>query len=104
MPHHSAHHWIRLKRLNKKQQKQLIKRSVLAIAVIEPAMTLPQIYEIWVKGQAEGVSSTTWGLYIGAAVIWLLYGIQLRDKPLMISSVLWILTEATVVVGTLLYS
>lgn len=104
MPNHSAHHRVRILHLSKKQQKQLIKRTVLAIAVIEPAMTLPQIYEIWVKQQAEGVSSTTWGLYISAAVVWLLYGLQLKDKPLIISSVLWIITEVAVVVGTLIYS
>lgn len=77
---------------------------VLAIAVIEPLMTLPQIYEIWIKQQAKGVSSTTWGLYIFAAIIWLLYGIQLRDRPLIISSFLWIITEMAVLVGVLIYS
>ncbi len=104
MPHHAAHYRIRLKRTAKKQPSKLIKRLVLAVAIIEPAMTLPQIYQIWVHHEAEGVSSTTWGLYISAAVVWLLYGIQLRDKPLIISSALWIVTEAAVVVGTLLYS
>lgn len=77
---------------------------VLAIAIIEPVMTLPQIYEIWIKQQAEGVSSTTWGLYIFAAIIWLMYGIQLRDRPLIISSFLWIITESAVLVGVLIYS
>lgn len=104
MPQHSAHHRVRIRKLNEKQQKQLIKRSVLAIAVLEPAMTIPQINEIFSSQKAEGVSSTTWGLYIGAAIIWLLYGLQLKDKPLIISSILWIITEATVVIGTLLYS
>ena len=103
MPHHAANYRIRLKRNAKKQPNKVIKRLVLAVAVIEPAMTLPQIYEIWVNHEAEGVSSTTWGLYISAAVVWLLYGIQLRDRPLIISSALWIVTEAAVVVGTLLY-
>lgn len=103
MPQHSAHHWLRIKKLTQKQQKQLIKRSVLTIAVIEPVMTLPQIYEIWVKRQAEGVSSLTWSLYIGAAIIWLLYGLQLKDKPLIISSSLWIVTEAAVAIGAILY-
>lgn len=104
MPSHSAHHRIRIKHLTKAQQKQLIKRSVLAIAVIEPAMTLPQIYEIWFKHSASGVSAATWGLYIVAAFIWLMYGLQLKDKPLIISSTLWIITEAAVFVGTLIYS
>ena len=103
MPHHSAHHFIRIKKLNKKQQKQLIKRSVLAIAIVEPAMTIPQIYEIWVNQSAGGVSELTWGLYIGSAIIWLLYGLQLKDKPLIISSFLWVLTDVAVVVGAIVY-
>ena len=100
---HAAHHRIRLLHLKKKQQKQLIKRSVLAIAVIEPAMTLPQIYEIWGKHEAAGVSVLTWSLYMIAAFTWLLYGLQLKDKPIIISSGLWIFTEAAVVTGAVIY-
>lgn len=104
MSRHFAHHRIRYKHLTHAQQKRLIKRSVLVIAVLEPLMTLPQVYEIWVKKQAEGVSSLTWGLYLIAAVIWLLYGLQLKDKPIIISSILWLGFELAVVVGTLLYT
>ena len=104
MSRHYAHHRIRLKQLTNSQRKRLVKRSVLAIAVIEPLMTLPQVYEIWVMKKAEGVSGLTWGLYLIAAVIWLLYGLQLKDKPIIISSVLWLGFETAVVVGTVLYS
>jgi len=104
MSRHFAHHQIRIKHLSNVQRKRLIKRSVLAIAVIEPLMTLPQVYQIWVMKQAEGVSGLTWGLYLIAAVIWLLYGLQLKDKPIIISSILWLFFESAVVVGTILYS
>lgn len=104
MPHIVAHHFFRRIRLSSRQQKQLVERSVLAVAIIEPAMTIPQIYEIFANKQAEGVSGLTWFLYIFAAVIWLLYGIQLKNRPLIVSSILWIVAEATVVTGTLLYS
>lgn len=104
MPHHSAHRWLRIKTLTKKQQKQLVKRSVLAVAIIEPVMTVPQIYKIWVNREAAGVSSITWGLYIVAAIVWLFYGLQLKDKPLIISSTLWIITELAVFVGVIIYS
>lgn len=103
MPHYSAHHWIR-KHLNRIQQKRYIKHSVLAIAIIEPAMTIPQVYEIWVMKKAEGVSELTWGLYLIAAVIWLLYGLQLKDKPIIVSSILWLVVESAVVIGTIIYS
>ena len=104
MPAHSAPHRILNFKLNKKQQKKLIRRSVLAMAVIEPIMTLPQVYQIWINKQAEGVSGLTWGFYIIAAVVWLLYGLQIKDKPLIISSVLWIFMEIAIVVGTIIYS
>lgn len=101
MPNYSAHHRIRLKKLTKRQKELLIKRSVLIVAIVEPIMTLPQIYEVWVNHQTAGVSLLTWGMYIVAAFIWLLYGLQLRDKPLVISSFLWVVTEAAVVTGVL---
>ena len=104
MSRHFAHHRIRFKHLSHRQQKSLIKRSVLVIAVIEPLMTLPQVYQIWILKKAEGVSGLTWGLYLIAAVIWLLYGLQLKDKPIIISSVLWLFFESAVVIGTIIYS
>lgn len=58
---------------------------------------------IWINKQTEGVSSTSWILYLFAAVIWLLYGLQLKDKPLIISSILWLVMESAVVAGTVLY-
>lgn len=99
MSRHYAHHRARLKRLTNKQKKILIQRAVLLVAIIEPLMTIPQIYEVWAKHQVAGVSLWTWSMYIGAAVIWLLYGFQLKDKPLIISSTLWVITEAAVVLG-----
>lgn len=104
MSRHFASHRIRFKHLSNIQRKRLIKRSVLVIAVIEPLMTLPQVYEIWVMKKAEGVSSLTWGLYLIAAVIWLFYGLQLKDKPIIISSILWLFFESAVVIGTIMYS
>lgn len=101
MARHYAHHRARLHRPTKKQKELLIKRAVLLVAIVEPLMTIPQIYEVWVNRQIAGVSLTTWMMYAVAAVIWLLYGLQLKDKPLIISSGLWILTELAVVAGIL---
>lgn len=101
MARHYAHHRARLHRLTKKQKEFLIRRAVLIVAIAEPLMTIPQIYEVWVNHQKAGVSLLTWAMYVVAAFIWLLYGLQLKDKPLIVSSSLWILTEAAVVAGVL---
>jgi uncharacterized protein with PQ loop repeat len=81
----------------------LIKGAVLAVAIIEPLTTLPQAYEIWVNQKAEGVSVFTWTMYFVAAIVWLFYGLQIKDKPLIILSILWAVTEFAVVVGPMLY-
>ena len=79
-----------------------VKRGVLVVAVAEPLSALPQIYEIWIKHQSEGVSALSWSLFAIAALIWLLYGLKIKDKPVIISSALWIITEIAVVLGVLL--
>lgn len=76
---------------------------MLAVAIIEPIMTLPQIYGVWIKHEAAGVSISTWTLYATSAIVWLLYGLQLKDKPLIISSALWILMDSAVAIGVVIY-
>lgn len=79
-----------------------VKRGVLVVAVAEPLSTFPQIYEIWIRHKSEGVSVLSWSLFAIAALIWLLYGLKIKDKPVIISSALWIITEIAVVLGVLL--
>lgn len=103
MLHHFGYHQARTKKVTKKQKQLIIKRAVLAVAIIEPLTTLPQAYEIWVNQSTEGVSTFTWTMYFAGAVIWLSYGLQIKDKPLIISSTLWVITEFSVVLGLVLY-
>ncbi|MCA9331823.1 hypothetical protein KC968_02675 [Candidatus Saccharibacteria bacterium] len=104
MSRHLSPFRIRTTKLTNKQRKILIRRSVLAMAIIEPIMTLPQVFEVWIDKEVAGVSGTTWGFYVFASVVWLMYGLQLKDKPLIISSTLWVVTEAAVFIGVVLYS
>ena len=78
-------------------------RLVLGIAVIEPLMTIPQIYQIWAHHDARGVSLSTWSFYILSAIIWLFYGFKIKDIPLIVASTLWVVMEGFVVLGILLY-
>jgi uncharacterized protein with PQ loop repeat len=80
----------------------VIRKLVLILAVIEPIMTLPQIYEIWVKHQIAGVSLSTWSFYLFAAIVWTVYSIQIKDLPIFLSSSLWVITEGLVVLGLLI--
>ena len=43
-------------------------------------MTVPQVAAIWVGHQAAGVSILSWSAYLASALLWLVFGIQQRDK------------------------
>lgn len=104
MPHVAHQHHARLHEIERRIQKYFIlTKLVLAMAIIEPLMTLPQVYEIWIKQEAQGVSLLTWSFYISAAIIWLLYGLKIKDRPLIVASSLWLVVELVVVVGLILY-
>lgn len=83
-------------------KKITIKKLVLAVAIIEPLMTIPQIYNIWVQHQTAGVSLLTWLLFVFAAATWLIYGLKIKDLPLIISGGLWVIVELAVVIGLLI--
>jgi uncharacterized protein with PQ loop repeat len=73
------------------------------VAVFEPLMTFPQIMVIWSSHKAQGVSIMTWSLYTVSAVVWLAYGLKIKSRPIVISSILWAITEAMVAVGAIIY-
>lgn len=84
-----------------KKRQGLLDWLVYFGAVVEPIMTVPQIYEVWVQNKPAG-SLLTWFSYVLFAFIWLLYGIKYKIKPLIITEVLWVLLQGLVVIGIVL--
>lgn len=93
-----------LKHVAKNKNNGILEKLVLAVAIIEPLSTIPQIVDIFSTQNATAISLITWLLFAVAAVIWLAYGIKIKNTPLIVSSLLWVITESIVVVGILLYS
>ncbi len=82
----------------------ILEKLVLAVAIIEPLSTIPQIVDIFTTKDTTAISLVTWLLFAIAAVVWLAYGIKIKNTPLIISSSLWMLTESIIVIGILIYS
>jgi len=79
-----------------------IDRLVTAVAFIGPLTSLPQIFEIWfVDKSAAGVSVITWTAFVLMAIVWLVYGIVHRQRPIIISNTLWIVAQSLIVLGAL---
>jgi uncharacterized protein with PQ loop repeat len=66
-------------------------------------MTLPQIYTIWFEHRVDGVSLLSWGTYLVAACFWFVHGLQKKDKAIWVACVGWVLLDAAVVIGVLVY-
>ncbi len=84
--------------------KAFLDNIIIWVSVIGPFSTIPQVVEIWLGKNATGVSTTSWLLYIVLAMVWLFYGIVHKVKPIIINSFLWILMEALIVAGAIIYS
>ncbi len=90
--------------LAQKQKSALFDQLVLAVAIIEPLSTLPQIIETYSTHNVESLSLLSWLLYIAASLIWLVYSIKIRNIPLIASSIMWVSAELVLIVGILMYS
>ncbi len=47
---------------------------------------IPQIYRIWIKKKADGISLPTFSIISLALILWLVYGIIIRSVSLIISN------------------
>ncbi len=81
----------------------MLRRLLGGMSLFTLAMTLPQIFNIWVLHQASGVSVLSWGAYLLSAVLWFWYGLQQRDRNIYLPCVGWIVLDGAVIAGTLVY-
>lgn len=80
-----------------------LKRLLGSLSIFTMVMTIPQVLAIWIRHQAAGVSMVSWGAYLVSATVWLWYGLQKRDKNIYLPCMGWILLDAAVIVGTIVY-
>jgi uncharacterized protein with PQ loop repeat len=81
-----------------------LRRLLGLMSVFTLAMTVPQVWTIWVERQAAGVSVLSWGAYLLSALLWFVYGLQQHDKNIWLPCIGWIVLNAAVVAGALRYA
>lgn len=77
---------------------------VYAFGAITPLFELPQLWIIYSKHTAENISLTTWAFFCVDNLVWLAYAIRNKDRPLILTSILYEAIEIIIVIGILLYS
>lgn len=84
-------------------QKPSLETFVLAMGIIEPLFVLPQAYNVWVKQETAGVSLATWVFFTIAAIIWLIYGVSIKNRPIIVSYALYAILNSVLVLGLLIH-
>jgi uncharacterized protein with PQ loop repeat len=85
------------------RSETLLRTTLGGMSVFTMLMTIPQVLTIWVGRQAAGVSVLSWGAYLASAVLWLWFGLKKREKNLYLPCIGWIVLDAAVVAGVLVY-
>ena len=86
----------------KKNVNHVLDSLIYPVAILSPIMTIPQISEIWLTKSAK-LSLVTWGSYAIVSGFWLIYGINHKEKPIIVGNSLSIITYSLVVIGILLF-
>jgi hypothetical protein len=87
----------------RKYRHTLLDHLMYAIAFAGPIMTTPQIYDIWVK-RTLAVNPVTWGSYLLFGFLWLYYGLVHKEKLIIFSNILGIVTTGLVFLGSLIFA
>jgi uncharacterized protein with PQ loop repeat len=96
------HH--RVRHLPKKKQKEPFDYVVYFFMIATPLFEVPQAYTIHSTQSAESVSPYTWGFFFIASFVWLTYAVKHKLKPLIFMYSMYLVVEATIVAGIIMYS
>ena len=80
-----------------------LRRLLGGMSVFTMLMTIPQVATIWIGHQAAGVSILSWSAYLTSAVLWLVFGLRKRDRNIYLPCVGWIVLDAAVIAGAIVY-
>jgi uncharacterized protein with PQ loop repeat len=84
--------------------KRLLDNTLLGVAVIGPMMNIPQIFKIYYYQNASSISLFSFSCFAFFNILWLMYGIVHKEKPIIIAYILWLITNIFIITGTVLYS
>jgi uncharacterized protein with PQ loop repeat len=89
--------------VQKKKDTKLVDRATYLVAIIEPIVTIPQVYIIFHDKTAEGIALSSWLGYQLFTLIWLWYGIVHKEKVIIFYQLCWFVLQTIILIGGLMY-
>lgn len=73
------------------------------VGIIVPLMTVPQVTNVWIGKNVQGISIIAWITYAAASLFWAIYGVMHKEKPIILTSSLLFVLDLAVVIGVFIY-
>lgn len=82
----------------------LIDKVIYLVGVFGVAVYIPQLLKIWTEKNVSGLSLLSWMGITTGSVIWLLYGIAHKQKPIIIINFFLTIIQLSIVAGIIYFS
>lgn len=92
-----------MKHVHTKLDKSLDKLTYV-VGVLLPIFTLPQLYNVLILGETEGVSIITWGFYLLSSTLFAVFGFIHKLKLLIITYTPFVIIELLIMIGLIINS
>ena len=84
-------------------EQRAVDKMMNSVAFISPLSATPQIFTIFGKQEATGVSLASWVLYLLIGLVTLAYGSFHKLRPIIISQSLWTIIDLVIITGVIMY-
>jgi uncharacterized protein with PQ loop repeat len=81
------------------KKKRIFEDIMYSGSILGPLVILPQLIQIWLYQNVQGVSTLTWSLLAVGSFLWFLYGLMHDEKPLALANFMLVICDVLVVVG-----
>jgi len=87
----------------KKHKRSAFDNFIYVFAFTTPLFELPQLISVIEAKSAQNVSLITWSYLAISSFAWLIYGIHKKMKPLIVSYILYVLVEFSIVIAIIIF-
>lgn len=75
---------------------------VYGASIFVPIMTLPQVYDVYIKQNTQGISVISWSAYAISNAVWIAYGVIHKERPIIFVNIAMFILNTLVALGALL--
>jgi MtN3 and saliva related transmembrane protein len=73
------------------------------LGIVTGLANVPQIIKTFKTKSAKDLSIITQTIFLTSSIIWLVYGFELKNFPLVASNILYVVTYTIIIIGFCIY-